>query len=294
MTQNKINIIGVESCAGARDQRCNRGPKKIRKLGIERVLSDKSQQTSWTSLFPSNQSTSNSAINSIDTIEYLCRELANHTQYSMRQNEKFLVLGGDHSCAIGTWSGVLNALNNDQNLGLIWIDAHLDSHLPETSPSGAIHGMPIASLLGHGDKRLRDIANRPNRIKPKDLRIIGARSFEEGETSLLEILDVNITDINAVNQRGLHRVIEESIEYMRNTTSYYGISIDLDAIDPVDAPGVGSPAKNGLNADDLASVLTLAKHDNKFVGLEITELNPALDIDEKTAKLAITLAQTVF
>jgi len=291
MQQNQLNIIGVESCVGAGDQRCNLGPRAIRNLGIEQALSNESQQTSWINISPSYRKKPD---NALDTIEEICRKLANTTQLSIKKDEKFLVLGGDHSCAIGTWSGVLNSLDNEQNLGLIWIDAHLDSHLPETSPSGAIHGMPIASLLGHGDKQLRDIVHDTNRIRPKDIRIIGARSFEEGESSLLEILDVKVTDIKTVNQYGLGPVIEEAIEYMKTKTSFYGISIDLDAIDPKDAPGVGSPSRNGLNAQNLVAALSLVKNDKKFIGLEITELNPALDVDEKTAKLAIQLAQTVF
>ncbi len=291
MQRHQINIIGVESCIGAGDQRCNLGPQAIRDLGVERVLTNESCQTSWVSITPSDQDTPRDPLKAIESI---CRKLAHHTAHSVIQNEKFLVLGGDHSCAIGTWSGVQNALDTGDNLGLIWIDAHLDSHLPETSPSGAIHGMPIASLLGHGDKQLRDIVHDGGKIKPKDIQIIGARSFEEGESSLLEILDVKVTNIDTVKQYGLQSIIREAINYMQNQTSYYGISIDLDAIDPMDAPGVGSPSKNGLNALDLTSALTLAKHDEKFVGLEITELNPALDVESKTAKLAISLAQSVF
>jgi arginase len=149
-----------------------------------------------------------------------------------------VVIGGDHCNAIGTWNAVACSLN--EPLGLIWIDAHMDAHTKETSPSGAWHGMPLACLMGYGVKELAQLKRERPILNPKHLCLIGVRSFEEGEAALLKRLNVKIYYIDEVKRRGLHEVLKEAIDHVNQGTKGYGVSLDVDVIDPSEAPGTGS------------------------------------------------------
>lgn len=195
-----------------------------------------------------------------------------------------LVLGGDHSCAIGTWKGIARALAPRGPLGLVWIDAHMDAHTPETTPSGMLHGMPLACLLGHGDPRLTAIADGA-RLDPRRVCLIGVRSFETGEAALLERLGVRAFLMHEVAQRGLSAVLAEALTIARDGAGGYGISLDLDALDPREAPGVGTPVPGGIRAFALRRALARLADDPALAALEIAEYNPHHDRRGATARL---------
>lgn len=202
-----------------------------------------------------------------------------------------VILGGDHSCAVGTWSALATHYKAQGDIGLIWIDAHLDSHTPETSESGAPHGMPLASLLGYGNKDLTDVQGWRTKLKPQNVVVIGARSSELGEERLLERLGVQVMDIHEVSIRGFAACLQDAIEIVSEHTVGYGITFDLDALDPNEAPGVGSPEEEGLLLDDVVSAFEAQKP--QLVGFELVEYNPALEDDKFTtanASLAILKA----
>lgn len=212
--------------------------------------------------------------------------LAQATHHSIEENRFPVVVGGDHAMAIGTWSGIISALQAKQNFGLIWIDAHMDSHTPATTPSMAIHGMPLAVLLGHGEKALVELGGQSPKLSPQHVVLIGVRSFEEGEAALLKKLNVKIFYMNEVKQRGLSIVLKEAIEIVSKNTKGFGVSVDLDAFDPILAPGVGSPEKDGI--DDLGDIHQAFKFLKQAKGLkaiEIAEYNPSRDSEHKTAEL---------
>jgi arginase len=196
-----------------------------------------------------------------------------------------VVVGGDHACAVGTWSGVRAGLAPHQAMGLIWVDAHMDSHVPATSPSGALHGMPLACLLGEGPDALIKLAGPAPKLQPQHVCLIGVRSFERGEQALLERVGVRIYFMDEVKARGFGGVWEEAVRYVTQRTAGYGVTIDLDAIDPRDAPGVGTPEGDGIAGEDLIAAVRQLHDDPRLLALEIAEYNPHEDRERLTLKL---------
>jgi arginase len=204
-----------------------------------------------------------------------------------------LVVGGDHSCAIGTWSGVHRALADRGPLGLIWIDAHMDSHTFATTPSGQIHGMPLAALLGHGEAALTAIDGPEAKLLPEHVCLIGVRSYEAGEAALLHRLGVRVFDMDEVRRRGLAAVFDAALAIVRHGTMGFGVSVDLDALDPEEEPGVTTPVPGGLCRADLAAALSHLRGDPAFVAMEIVEYNPRRDRGRATADAAGALLDAV-
>jgi len=277
---NNIDLIGYACGLAAENTGCADGPVTLQKdfKSIELLTPDLTLK------------------NKFQVIAELSLRLAQRIEKSILQKQKksFIVFAGDHSCAIGTWSGIAQALQKP--FGLIWIDAHLDSHTPETSPSGNIHGMPVASLLGYGNNLLTSILNNQPKIKPENLCFIGIRSFEAGEEELIKKLKIKTYYMQEVENRGLDAVFKEAKQIMtKNNTQPYGLSIDLDGIDPVDAPGVGTPEANGIKADDLCAALKKYCHnDAGLLGTEITEFNPHEDINHKTQDVIRRLVDAIY
>lgn len=209
------------------------------------------------------------------------------------ENEMPVVIGGDHSCGIGTWSGVVTGLDAQKNFGLIWVDAHMDAHTFKTSPSKAYHGMPVATLLGKGNSDLCNIGSKGQKIKPENLVLIGIRSFEEGERALLESCNVKIFYASEVKERGIKVIFEEALAIATHHTQGFGISIDLDAFDPIYAPGVGSPEPNGLDVSNTIDQLSILFSSKQLKCLEITEFNPELDDQDKTADILHQILQAL-
>lgn len=228
----------------------------------------------------------------LEIVEGFSHQLADLTERSIDVDNFPFVIGGDHSCAIGTWSGIATAMKKKGDIGLIWIDAHLDSHTPETSETQAIHGMPLAALLGHGHESLTTIASDDTKLKPEHVVVIGARSYEAGEHKLLNDLGVTIFYMEDVDQFGLQWCFEEAIGIAGRASAGFGISLDIDALDLKQAPGVGSPVPGGI---DLAYLLDMFDEmpREKLIGFEMVEYNPSLDIDNKTAVACSLIMQTI-
>ncbi len=247
-------------------------------------------------LYPQGEETlDNSALTLDDLVVTtdLSSRLADYCFDAVKEKTSFTTIGGDHSCGIGTWSGTASALAGD--LGLIWIDAHLDAHTHDTSPTGNIHGMPIAALLGHGDKQLTTICSDQIKLKPDNLYMIGMRCYEEEEKALLENLGVRIAYIEEVHQRGIDIILQEAINHVTQNTVAYGVSVDLDGIDPKDAPAVGTPVEQGVDSVELCQ--SIKKHiqgDSRLIGTEISEFNPSLDQDHKTEQVIIDLLNAFY
>jgi arginase len=230
-------------------------------------------------------------------VHHLCKDLSTVVAKCVTENKFFTVFGGDHSCAIGTWSGVSYAKKEHSPIGLIWIDAHLDSHTPQTSDTGNIHGMPLAALLGYGDLSLSQLYHTETSLKPENICVIGVRSFEPPELELLSSLNVRIFFMEEVAQRGMNDVMQEAIEIVTRNTSCFGVTIDVDSIDPIDAPGTGVAEANGIPGEELCQALTLVANDKRLIGAEIVEFDPSRDKNGITEKLitrmltAITVGQ---
>jgi arginase len=215
--------------------------------------------------------------------------LANHITHTIKQGLFPVTIGGDHSLAIGTWSGIIHALDAAQQFGLLWIDAHMDSHTPQTTPSHAIHGMPLAVLLGHGEPALVNIAQSVVKLLPKQVVLYGVRSFEKGEADLLAGLHVRIYDMEEIRDRGVEVTLAEAVNQVALAPKGFGVSIDLDAFDPKEAPGVGSPASGGLFSEVFLPELKKVLQHPKLQALELTEFNPVLDKNKLTEKLIFNI-----
>ena len=292
-----VDVHGIASCIGAQNVRCYSAPLVLQGLDLSSKLKAEGWDAHWSKTIlledaqPENADVEQAKYVAIHDI---CQQLSINVQQSVSHHRPFIILGGDHSCAIGTWSGAASALHDKGDIGLVWIDAHMDSHTPETSHSGAIHGMPVASLLGYGDPNLVNIAYAGQKIKPENICLIGVRSYEPEEKQLLDQLGVKVFYADECEQQGLEKVFAEALTRICKNTCGFGISLDLDAIDPLEAPGVGSPAANGLNATELMNILSKQKYDEHFLGFEMVELNSSQDKDDKTAKLAVDLIQSIF
>lgn len=219
----------------------------------------------------------------------VCTELAQKVSSYIKQKKIFNIIGGDHSSAIGTWSGVYNAIHDKGDLGLIWVDAHMDSHTPETTESGRIHGMPLATLLGHGSSSLTNILNDQPKLKAENVVLIGVRSFERGEAELLKRLQVRIYLMEEVKQRGFQAVWDEAVKLVKKNTYGFGISLDIDSLDPREAPAVDVPEADGLHVKDLYEALYHIAADDKLITTEFVEFNPSKDKNHVTEKVVISL-----
>jgi len=275
-----IEIIGAASGAGARDPGCAEGPDSLRDSGLVTRLQAKGINLSWrTTLYP------DVAASPLPLIRDISERLAREVCTVAASSNLPLVIGGDHSCAIGTWSGAALFLRERGPLGLIWFDAHMDSHTPQTTPSGAIHGMPLAVLLGHGAPELVSAVFPGPKLLPRHLCLIGVRSYEESEAELLRQLGVRVFFMAEVKQRGIYAVMSEALAIVRNGTAGYGISIDLDAFSPVESPGVGTPVQGGLHHMELDRALRGIGNNSSLVALELAEYNPRRDRNRRTLKL---------
>lgn len=202
-----------------------------------------------------------------------------------------LVLGGDHSIAIGTLAGVSK---HYKNLGVIWYDAHGDLNTADTSPSGNIHGMPLAVSLGLGHKRLTDIAGYSPKINPENVVIIGARSLDEGEKALIKQLGVKVYTMHEIDRLGMTKVMEETILYLKERTDGVHLSLDLDGLDPHDAPGVGTPVLGGISYRESHLAMEMLEESKLITSAEFVEVNPILDDKNKTASVAVALMGSLF
>ena len=228
-------------------------------------------------------------------LKQLFQQIHHTTQRWARQDQAFLVVEGDHSSAMGTWSGVLDSLSTNESLGLIWLDAHMDAHTFHSSPSGNIHGMPIAALLGAEDTRLKKLYPGKRHLAPENLIIIGLRSYEAQEQALLDSLGVEYYDLSSIPAKGgLNSLLEQAVQRLSKRCTKVGLSIDLDVLDPRDAPGVATPVAKGIRSAGLIHALKKALKKTQLCGLEISEYVPDKDPDGRTLKLLGKLVDTTY
>lgn len=287
-TPRTIVVIGAASGAGAPDPATAEGPDALRHY---RVFHDTPlQHVEWDAILRVPRAQQDTPLHAVAA---LSARLAAEVEAVLQAGHFPLVVGGDHSCAIGTWSGVHHALAGTGPLGLIWIDAHMDSHTFATTPSGQLHGMPLACLLGHGESALTAIDGAEAKLRPEHVCLIGVRSFEAGEAALLHRLGVRVFDMDEVRRRGLAAVFDEALAIVRRGTAGFGVSVDLDALDPAEEPGVGTPVPGGLRRAELAAALTRLRGEPAFVAMEIVEYNPRRDRGHATADAAGALVGAI-
>jgi arginase len=218
-------------------------------------------------------------------VSRLCGLLASAVADALRHGALPCVLGGDHSCAGGTWSGVARTLHGE--LGLLWVDAHMDSHTPATSHTGRLHGMPLAWLLGEDDDPLYGLATGV--LDPRNVCLIGVRSYEPEEALRLEHLGVRVIMMEEVERRGLDAVFAEGLAIATARTVAFGVSVDLDAVNPYEAPAVGTPVQGGIPGAELAQALRRIGGRDSLAAVELVEYSPRLDPDGRSAAIAVEI-----
>jgi arginase len=223
------------------------------------------------------------------------RVLAAVVQRAMRRGHFPLVLGGDHSIAVGTVAGVAAwGRSRGRKIGVLWVDAHSDINTPATSPSGNVHGMPLAALLGLGPAALTSIGGRFRKVAPENVALVGIRSVDDGERTHLRRLGVHVYTMADIDRHGIHVVMEKAIENVTHETGLVHVSFDLDSVDPSLAPGVGTPVKGGLDYREAHLVMESLAAARVMSSLEMVEVNPILDDRNRSAEFALELVESAF
>lgn len=282
-----VEIIGVACGEGARNKGCEAGPDAVRAGGLVCRLQMRGLSAAWHETIRPGH-----AAEPLQAVKTVCRRLAQRARAIVAHGGLPVVVGGDHSCAIGTWKGVASALRARGPLGLIWIDAHMDAHTPQTTPSGALHGMPLACLLGHGESGLTALGGGIT-LQPQYVCLIGVRSYETSEAALLRQLGVRVYYMHEVARRGLATVLREALSTVTTGTAGFGVTLDLDALDPRDAPGVNTPAADGIRSMDLAAALECVSSHPALAAIEIAEYNPQRDRHGRTGAAVTQLVEAM-
>lgn len=206
-----------------------------------------------------------------------------------------LVLGGDHSISVGTVSAIAGAASREgKKVGLLWVDAHGDINTPETSPSGNIHGMPVAALLGEGPDELISIGGAVPKVDPRNVAMVAIRSLDEGEKLRLKRYGIEVHTMSEVDRIGIDEVMKMALARVGDGTDRVHVSFDLDAVDPTVAPGVGTPVKGGLDYREAHFLMEMLSASGVMTSLEVVEANPILDDRNASAAFAVELVQSAF
>ncbi|HEU5459565.1 MAG TPA: arginase [Pyrinomonadaceae bacterium] len=223
-------------------------------------------------------------------ISIACEALAAEVEAILTADQLPLVVGGDHSIAIGSFAGAASYFKKrEQTLGLIWFDAHADMNTPDSTPSGNIHGMPLATLLGYGTPELVNVAGFAPKLDPRLLAHVGARDIDPGERELIKKLGIRFFTMREIDERGISACMDDAIAIASGGTAGYAVTFDVDALDPGDAPGSGTLVRGGLTYREAHLGMEKIAEAGGMRALEIVEINTALDVNNKTAELGVEL-----
>ena len=285
-----ISIIGVAIDLGAGTPGVSLGPSAIRYAGVtERLMKigyDVNDEGDIIANKPISPLTDGVKLRFLDEVTRVNTELCNKVSKVMDEGRFPLVLGGDHSIAIGTIAGVTQ---HKKNLGVIWFDAHGDINTEETSPSGNIHGMPVAVSLGYGHERLISIVGNDPKLKPNKFVYIGCRDLDAGERKVLKELGITVFTMHEIDRYGMTEVIDRAIKIAGEGTDGIHVSFDLDSLDPTFVQGTGTRVPGGLTYRESHLALEMIALSEKLVSAEFVEVNPIIDNQNVTAKTAVAL-----
>ena len=293
----KIDIIGAPSTFGQRKLGVNFGPDALRYAGlIERLKNiGHSVEDKGNIAVPSIEvekfKGEQEGLRNLNEIIEVSENLSNAVSNSIKRQAFPLIIGGDHSIAIGSISGVSQ---HYKNLGVIWYDAHGDLNIPEESPSGNIHGMPLRVLLGEGDEQLVNIAGYAPKVKPENIVLIGMRDLDVGEREYIREHNIKTYTMADIDRNGIKQVMEESVAYLKDKTDGIHLSLDVDALDPVETPGTGTKVLGGLTYRESHFALEMLHNSNLITSMDVVEVNPLIDYNNHTAEQAVCLTGSFF
>jgi len=296
----RIRVIGVPLDMGASRRGVDMGPSAMRVAGLEARLEALGHQvTDGGNIRVEIAETQASGSNSsryLAEIAETCTRTAEAVVKALEEGMTPLLLGGDHSLAAGSVSGVAEFYRRQgQKIGVLWIDAHSDINTPDTSPSGNVHGMPLAALLGLGPEPLGKIFGYSPKISPENTVLVGVRDIDAAERANIRRAGVaHVYTMRDIDERGMRAVMEEAIEAAGSGTAGYHVSLDMDWIDPEDAPGVGTPVRGGATYREAHLAMEILADDGRLLSFEVVEVNPVIDEHNRTADLAVELACSAF
>lgn len=285
-----IGIIGAPVDLGADRRGVDMGASAIRYADLEVRLRDCGHEVrdlgNIPAPVPESEDSSPEHLKYLQPIVRMSTALADLVGDTVAAGVLPLVLGGDHSVSLGSVAGV----TRHRRVGVVWFDAHGDFNAPETTPSGNIHGMVLSALAGFGDRRLTEIDGRRPKVEPSNVALVGVRDLDPGERALLRSSGARVFTMHDVDHLGLPRVMEQVLACMPPDLDGVHVSLDLDVVDPLQAPGVGTPVLGGLSYRETHLAMELMASSGRVVSMDVVEVNPILDTHNETARLAVEFA----
>ena len=299
IVSKKIRILGVPLDLGQARRGVDMGPSAVRVAGLEARLESLGHVVedggNVAVAIPEQKKEGDPHAKYLKEIVATCSKHADMVLKTLETGKVPLVLGGDHSVAAGTMAGVAEFYRRQQKkVGLIWIDAHADINTPETSPSGNVHGMPLAAILGLGPAELANIYNFSPKVAAENCVLVGVRDIDSAEKANIKESGIEVYTMRDIDERGMRTVIEEALRVAGRGTAGYHVSLDMDWIDPEDAPGVGTPVRGGASYREGHLAMEIIADHGRMICFEIVEVNPVIDEHNRTADLAVELTLSAF
>lgn len=297
--QKTVRLVGVPMDLGAGRRGVDMGPSAIRIAGVSQGLRNLGfvVEDDGDVGVPAPETRDPGSTNAryLEPIYHVCNRLRLRVRRSLDQGEIPIVLGGDHSIAIGTVSGVAEHFRSkNEKIGLIWVDAHADMNTPESSPTGNIHGMPLATVLGLGHARLVEMGGFWPKVAPKNVCLIGIRDIDNHEREIVKKSGIHAYTMRDVDERGMRAIMQESIGFANDGTAGFHVSFDLDGMDPRDVPGTGTPVKGGISWREANLLMEMVSDTGRMTSLEVSELNPVLDVKNQSGEVAVDVILSAF
>ena len=290
----KIRIIGVPMDLGQSRRGVDMGPSALRVAGLQARLKQLGFHVEDIGNVPvrqpEEQPYGERRAKYLHEIAETCRGLAEMVQHTLEEEFLPIVLGGDHSIAIGSLSGVASHFRKQsKRVGYVWLDAHGDMNTPESSPSGNVHGMPLAAVTGHGAPELVELLGFKPKVEPRNVVLVGVRDLDGKERRLVKESGVHIFTMRDIDERGMREVMTEALRFATDDTDGVAVSLDMDFVDPSDAPGVGTPVRGGATYREGHLAMEMIADSEAMVSLEVVEINPVIDVHNQTALLGVEM-----
>ena len=294
MRQSHIAVIGAPLDLGAGRRGVDMGPSAVRVANLNRRIASLGYEVEDLGNIVVDQAETSpegpANARYLSQIAATCQRLGVPVQKAAVEGKLPLTLGGDHSIAIGSIGGMSHFYREkNERIGLIWIDAHADMNTPETSPSGNIHGMPLACCIGLGPEELTKLFGHAPMVSARNVALVGVREIDQLEAPHVRESGVKAFTMRHIDERGLRAVMEEAIEIASNGTAGFHLSLDMDYVDPREAPGVGTPVRGGGTYREAHLAMEMICDSGKMLSMEVVEVNPVIDEVNRTADLAVEL-----
>jgi arginase len=290
----KVRIIGVPMDLGQSRRGVDMGPSALRGAGLQARIKQLGHTVEDIGNLevkqPEEMQIGEKRAKYLQEITETCKDLATTVEKSLGEGFLPLVLGGDHSIAAGVAAGVAAHFRKEKKqIGYLWLDAHGDMNTPDSSPSGNVHGMPLAAIMGYGAPELVDLMGFKPKAEPGNIVIVGARDLDAQERKIVKKSGIHVFTMRDIDERGMREVMSDALKYALDDTAGIAVSLDMDFVDPSDAPGVGTPVRGGVTYREAHLAMEMIADSEAMASLEVVEINPIIDEHNRTALLGVEL-----